>query len=201
MRPKKRSVGRPAGTGQDVVLAIHAATLARLENGGYEALRIEDVARAAGVNKTSIYRRYPTKAELVVAAILGAREEDDAPTPTGHLRRDLIAHLEAKAERLRTPRGRAIAVALTALEGPAVAAIAEELRRRRFVSPTDILDAAIARGELPKRTDTSLVKELLLAPLYYRAIVLRAPLDRPSVEKMVDHVLRSLGVTKNRKAT
>jgi hypothetical protein len=69
------------------------------------------------------------------------------------------------------------------------------------VSPTDILDAAIARGELPKRTDTGLVKELLLAPLYYRAIVLRAPLDRRSVEKTVDHVLRSLRPATKRKAT
>jgi AcrR family transcriptional regulator len=172
--------------------AILATTMRLLEARGYEALKVEEVARRARVNKTSVYRRYPTKAELVVAAIVAAREGDDQLTPTGKLREDLIAHLLQKAERLQTPRGRAVALCLTSLEAPAVAAMLDELRRRRFLSPADLLDAAVARGDLPPSTDTRLINELLQAPIYYRAIVLRAPVDVATVTRTVDHVLAAI---------
>lgn len=174
------------------------ATLDLLEKHGYEALRIDEVARRARVNKTSVYRRWPTKAELVVAALLSAREEDDAPAPTGVLRADLIAHLENKARRLRTPRGRVLAVTLTALEAPALAAVTNELRRRRFVTPIDLLEGAIARGEVRADTDARVVNDLLSAPIYYRAIVMREPLERAAIEALVDQVLRSIAVPAKR---
>src|SRR5688572_4371387 len=89
----RRTAGvRVRGRAADVVERVLTATGEELSRAGYAALRVEDVAARSGVNKTTIYRRWPNKAELVAAAL---REMTTQPAAidTGSLRDDLRASL------------------------------------------------------------------------------------------------------------
>src|SRR5580658_5504585 len=112
----RRGRGRPAGGSDAVVHAILRTTLEQLGRRGYAALSIDQVARAAEVNKTTIYRRWPTKEELVVAAVVACREAQPRFVPTGRLRDDLLSLLRAKARSVSTPRQCAISAALSTLD-------------------------------------------------------------------------------------
>jgi AcrR family transcriptional regulator len=188
----RRGRGRPEGGSDEIVRAVLRATLDQLGRRGFASLSVEAVAKAAGVNKTSVYRRWPTKAELVVAAVVARRDHEPRFEETGCLREDLVALLRYKARSVSTPRGREIAHALITLDEPMVAALTRELRRRRYTVPRDVVEHAMARGELPPTTDAAFVTELLMAPIYYRALVLREPVPDELIERTVDHVLASL---------
>src|SRR5262249_40598485 len=79
---------RIGGRSERVVRAVLAATTAELGRVGYAALRMEDVATTAGVNKTTVYRRWPTKADLVGAAMRGLGAPAQPAPDTGSLRGD-----------------------------------------------------------------------------------------------------------------
>ena len=80
--------GRPRSTEADD--AILDAALDQFCDFGYDGLSVERVAATAGVAKTTIYRRYPTKLDLVMAAIERAKEGARAPVGSGSLRDDLL---------------------------------------------------------------------------------------------------------------
>src|SRR5689334_5086908 len=83
-----RHHARVGGRSERVVRDVLTAAVAELARVGYVALRVEDVAAGAGVNKTTVYRRWPTKAALVTAAL---RTTDEPELPeTGALRQDLF---------------------------------------------------------------------------------------------------------------
>src|SRR3954454_17804776 len=84
-----RGASRPGGRSERVRSSVLAAAQELLAEGGYDALRVEDVASRAGVHKTTVYRRWPTKADLVMAVVEG-RSEERVPVPdTGSLEDDL----------------------------------------------------------------------------------------------------------------
>src|SRR6187402_997198 len=95
-----RVKGRAARVVSDVLIA----TAEELSRVGYAALRIEDIAARSGVNKTTIYRRWPTKPELVAAALRALTQPPQAPD-TGSLRGDLLAHFGILAELSRSHVG------------------------------------------------------------------------------------------------
>jgi AcrR family transcriptional regulator len=188
-RAKRRRRGRPAGGSAALIGEILCATLDQLCRAGYAELSVDAVARVAGVNKTTIYRRWPTKSELVIAAIVAAKTRALPFRPSGDLRRDLVALLDAKARRMATPRQRAIAYAINNLDPAVSEALVAELRRHRYTIPRDIIEHAIASGELPRDVDAELLAELLCAPICHRALVMCEPVPKKFVEQTVAIVL------------
>lgn len=165
--------------------AVLRETLAQLGARGVQGLSVEEVARAVGVNKTSIYRRWPTKAELIVAAIRASREKDPPFEDTGDLRVDLCRVLAAKAATLNSPRGRKIAAALTVVDDADAASVAEALRAHRFAPLRGVFDRAITRGDLPPGADPALLSETLQAAVVHRVLFVGAPADPTFVEQIV----------------
>lgn len=184
-RAPARAAGRPSGGSESLVRDVLVAALRELGSRGFAALRIDDVAAAAGVNKTTIYRRWPTKAELVMAALQAAPPSEPVCDETGDLRADLITLLGAKARLLATPAGRKIALAMMSMDDE----MAARMRERRYSLPSELLRRAIERGDLPAATDPELVSELLYAPVLNRALVLNERVDATFVAAVVDHVL------------
>src|SRR5690606_26037649 len=110
------SPGRPPDAALDA--AILQATLALLAETGYERLSVEAVARRAGTAKTSVYRRWPTKEALVLAAL---RAYLDRPASAGSrraggsLRADLLGHARQLAALLTRERAAVVAGLLLAM--------------------------------------------------------------------------------------
>nr|HEX4317716.1 TetR/AcrR family transcriptional regulator [Kofleriaceae bacterium] len=195
---RARRRGRPPGGSTAIVRGVLDTTLEQLGARGYSALSIDGVAKAAGVNKTTIYRRWRTKADLVIAAVVASKETTKQPPETGDLERDLVALLSAKARFISTPRQHTITCAIIALDREVGGALTAELRRRRYAMPRDILERAIARGELPRGTDPAVVSELMMAPVYYRALVLRERVPPQLIRDAVAHVLAGARARKPR---
>ncbi|WP_437966963.1 TetR/AcrR family transcriptional regulator [Sorangium sp. So ce260] len=183
---KRRALVR----GEPIVRGILAAALEELASAGYRALRIEDVATRAGVNKTTVYRRWPTKEDLVRAALLSVTDEKIVPPNTGSIREDLIALGRAIVEIQTSPVGQSLFHVFLA-EGPdsELMAIARSLRAVQESGLRAIVEGAVARGELAPSDDPMLPFELLAAYLKHKMIADRAGVDEAQLARVVDLIL------------
>jgi len=96
----QRAAGRPRSSEAD--RAILETTLRLLREQGYDAMSIEGVASAAGVGKTTIYRRYPSKREMVVAAVASLAESVKPPPGSDDVRADLLTFMTQMHRVLRS---------------------------------------------------------------------------------------------------
>src|SRR5271154_2611054 len=103
--PRRTGQLRLGGRSERVVRDVTRATAAELARVGYEALRVEDVAAQAGVNKTTVYRRWPNKADLVAAVLRNAKGEPDELPDLGSVSADLLALLRGSVARASTSEG------------------------------------------------------------------------------------------------
>jgi AcrR family transcriptional regulator len=190
VRPGAALRPRPGGRATRVVSSVVEATLQELARLGYQALRVEDVAARASVNKTTIYRRWPTKGDLVLAALReGSRDLDFMPD-TGSIRGDMLALLESAFVSKDSTAFRAfISLVLSDAVSPEIARLVRVLRleyRERWVS---LVRRGIARGELPATTPAHLLAELVGAVPTVRKLRNDEPLDRDTREAIVDLLL------------
>jgi AcrR family transcriptional regulator len=170
---------RTGGRSARVREAVLDAALHELIANGYTALSVEAVASRAGVNKTTVYRRWPTLDDLLVDA-LTAWSQDAIPGPdTGSIETDLIALGRELADQLNGGVGRQIAaIVLTA--GLRSAQLREATRRffdQQAVRASPLVTRAIDRGELPANTDTNALLTTFRAPLFYRMVTTGDPID------------------------
>jgi AcrR family transcriptional regulator len=186
---------RPGGRTARVRAQILAATAELVARDGIAGFRYEEVAELAGVHKTSVYRNWPDREELVVEALLQYADDVGSVGDTGELRRDLVDFLMAIAEGLGRPIGRAIALAAQAAhESPAVRRVVTRIHEERAAGTRRRVALAIERGELPP-VDTSLLGEMLSGPVHL--IVNRGlrPFTRADAERIVDVVLAGIRAT------
>jgi len=106
--PRSGPAARPTRRrGAELEAAIFEAVVAELDEVGYARLTIEGVAARSGAGKASIYRRWPTRAELVLRALHATVPQRVAPSDTGSLRGDLLALLGEMAALMNGPLGQA----------------------------------------------------------------------------------------------
>lgn len=182
--------GRPGGRAAQVIAAVHGAALSLLEEKGYENLTIPDIATRAEVNKTTIYRRWPGKAELILDVAL-TRMRADVPMPdTGDLGRDLSALLRSIAAAMATPFSQGLLRAIMSL-GPEEAALYKPGRfwDQRFFDNAELVERAIERGEIGADTDPRQLLEMAVAPLFFRALILGRPLSKKEINALADRVV------------
>jgi AcrR family transcriptional regulator len=176
--------------------AIVDATLELLKTQGYAKLTIEAIAAKAGVGKTTIYRRWPSKGPLVIEAISGLIHLGPM-VDTGQTAKDLTAFLRAVMSALGAPLIGTTIPGLTAdmANDPEVA----EPFRRYIIEPkrarlAAILDRAEARGELLGPADRELVLDMMVGPILWRALLTGGTLDAEVAERIVDKVVRGFGL-------
>ena len=179
---------RPGGRTAKVRTSVLGATIAALVEHGYEALSVEDVAQRSGIHKTTVYRRWPTKAELVMDA-LRERSADRVEVPdTGTFGGDLRALARAVAANIGSADGSVMAKNLVVVNA-ASDALGEEGRKfwaERLLVTSAIVHRAIARGELPADVDAILLIETLIGSLYVRLLFTGEPVD----SRVADQVAR-----------
>lgn len=167
-----------------------SATVAELARVGYVELRVEDIAARAGVNKTTVYRRWPTKAELVSAALRAVVGQGEPVPETGSARRDLLELVHRALAFLRTPEGRAIARLVTMERAdPDVDRIARGLRDDLLAARRRVVERAQERGELAREIDPRLVIDAIFAPVMSSVVRFNETLDDAMIEKLVDLVV------------
>ncbi|HXY91132.1 MAG TPA: TetR/AcrR family transcriptional regulator [Acidimicrobiia bacterium] len=189
-----RGPGRPRDARHD--RAILAAALRILQEQGYAGLTIEGVAARAGVGRPTIYRRWPSKPALVVAALVESSALALPSIDTGTLRGDLLAVQEHQVELMSSPATRRVTAGLVAdlTTDPELAEkyVHEYLVPRR-AAVWQALERAVDRGELAADADLAFVYDLLVGPLFMRAVVWGQPLPPDIAEQTVDVILAAFG--------
>ncbi|WP_431683491.1 TetR/AcrR family transcriptional regulator C-terminal ligand-binding domain-containing protein [Kitasatospora sp. KL5] len=152
------------------------------------------VALRAGVNKTTLYRHWPTKGALVRAALIGAgRLELDVPD-TGSLRGDLEALVRQVVSLLTAPPASDVVVAAlgAATRAPELADAAADFFADRIAREQAVFDRAAARGELPADVEPALVMDLLAGAVWLRVVLRRRPLGPDYPARAVAAVLHGI---------
>ena len=186
----RRTPGRPRDPRVDA--AVAAATLELLAEEGFAGLTVEHIAARAGVGKAGVYRRWPDK-EAVVLAALSLGDERPATPDTGSLRGDLTTYLTALV-RFRS----AHLDAVVALSGEALCneRIGDAFRAN-IAAPVIggmrvILERAVTRGELPPSADVTLLAAVPAAMLFTRRLLGGRQPDADFVHHLVDQLFGPL---------
>jgi AcrR family transcriptional regulator len=170
---------RTGGRSARVREAVLSAVLHELNVNGYAGLSVETVASRAGVNKTTIYRRWPTLDDLLVDALTDWSHDAFPGHDTGNIETDLLTLGRELADQLNGGVGRQIvAVVLTAgLRSPKLGEATRRYFDQQAARATPIVSNAIDRGELPADTDTNALLTTFRAPLFYRMVTTGDPID------------------------
>jgi AcrR family transcriptional regulator len=188
---ERSRAGRPRNDWIDP--AVLDATLTVLDEIGYRRLALDEVARRAGTTKPAIYRRWPTRQHLVLAAL--AQRLGEIPVPdtsctlcdlgeclsvfVAAFRRmppDVLGTLLADCAALPELRKEFMAM----LFAPPRAAVEQTLRR------------AIDRGDLRADVDLELTLDLLGSIVHYRALFGHAPTTETEIERTVETLLQGI---------
>jgi TetR/AcrR family transcriptional regulator of autoinduction and epiphytic fitness len=169
---------------------ILEAVLCELGEVGYGALTIEGVAVRAGVGKSTIYRHWPGKLELVEDAFRTLKANVVVPED-GTLRERVIAILEQVAGLLRESTYATCMPALidAAERDPRVRAFHARFSAERRAVLVAILRDAVESGELPPTADPELLADALVGPILIRRLMLTEPVGPEIAAALVDQVL------------
>jgi AcrR family transcriptional regulator len=185
--PRRR--GRPLDP--TLAASIQAAVLDVLAAVGYRGLTMDQVAAVAGVSKATIYRRWPSKVDLLVSVIDQATDDSLSGIDTGSLHDDLVALLDALAGILAGPGGGASRALLGVLDDEPV--LADAYRRgplarwdRAF---QDAFDRAAARGEVARGTGRTLAAEAGAGILVQRWLTTGQDVRGDFAARVVDEVM------------
>jgi AcrR family transcriptional regulator len=191
--------GNPAARGrprsQEADRAILTATAELLAERGLAAMSIEEVAARAGVGKTTIYRRWPSKGLLALDAFVTSFREEQPLPDTGTLRGDLLAALRAWVRAVTlTPMGPMLTGLIaeaqhdTELRGAWRDRVIEPLRTQHRI----MLDRAIDRGEIPASVDREVVLDMFFGAAEHRLLLGHLPMTDAFIGEVVDVILTGI---------
>ena len=184
------TLGRPRSTEADEAIARAALTL--LAESGFEGVTVEAVAQRAGVAKSTVYRRFPGKPELLVTVLElacgGAVDDPD----TGSVERDLAGIADDLRRTLtETELGRAMpSVMAAAAEHPLIAAAQSRFVASRRAVSLAAVRRGIERQELDPDVDPEMLIDMVVGPIFHRLFVSRHPPSKGWIEDLVRRAVR-----------
>jgi len=179
--------GRPRDPACDA--AILQAALEVFAEEGYAGVSIDGVAARAGVGKATIYRRWASKAELVVEAVRCGASVDDRLPDTGDLRADLTSMMQPLIDRLRGDDAKLLT--MFAVERQREPELQEQFNQSVIGKKREhlrhLVALAIERGELPPDTDVELIAEVPPALIWHHALY-----GLPMADDFLERILNML---------
>ncbi|MES2136161.1 MAG: TetR/AcrR family transcriptional regulator C-terminal ligand-binding domain-containing protein [Pseudomonadota bacterium] len=185
---------RPGGRTAYVTARVHQAVLDLLIEGGAHACTFKSVAERAGVERSTLYRRYPDRWEMVIDAFMAVGAADVVPDRCGSFARDLRSVLKKLAAMLATPLGPAVVAAAAELRAGSGGDFSRAYFVRRMNQLRGMFDAAVMRGELPPETDRETLFTFAAGPIYFRLFIAARPIDDSFIDSIVDTVCTAFGV-------
>ena len=195
VRPNADAVADPESSDPRAVrsrAAVIGATIDLMVERGMHAVSVDAIAERSGVAKTTVYRHWPTREALILAAWYTLVPEE-VLAPTGDLTARIHALALAFAHRNGAPPMSVLLPELLAYAGrdPEMAAIYEEILRVRGKPLTEAVAAAVEEGLLPAHTDVDLTASLILGPIAFQQLILRNSVGPEFVGRVVTIVMES----------
>lgn len=166
--------------------AVLAATSALLFERGYSGVSVDEVARRSGVAKTTIYRHWPARTDLLRDACANIGTPQTAPD-LGSLRADLAALMGALADALTTAPWTSVLPSIVDAgeRDPDMAEMYRRLQQGYSAPFETAIRRGIKRGELPADTDVAALSAALIGPLFFRRWFAREPLTDGFVKEIM----------------
>jgi AcrR family transcriptional regulator len=167
-----------------------AVTLQLLQEHGYDRLTVDAVAAAARASKATVYRRWPSKAELVLAAFIEGVRQVAVPPETGTLRGDLLHLGNVISQQSYDQAGIIRAVLVEVSRHQALYdALQHQFLDQRKALIQGVMRDAVLRGEIDAAAISDELWDLLPGYLIFRAIMPNRPPTEHTVEALVDEVI------------
>ncbi|MGY1727542.1 TetR/AcrR family transcriptional regulator [Geodermatophilus sp. SYSU D01062] len=183
-----RGRGRPRDDSLDS--RILEQTIRLLVAHGYAGFTLDRLAACSGVAKTTILRRWPSKAAVAAAALERLALHSVSVPDTGTLRGDLEEMLHGAVDTFVRGRGRFVPRLIRESgHRPEIADLLATVIRTRRQAYRRILTRALARGELSTAVDHELFIDVLIGPVWTRLLITRDPVTRDYVDRVVDAAL------------
>jgi AcrR family transcriptional regulator len=191
----ERPRGRPRSAIADQ--AIREAAVDLFAERGFEGFSVEDVADRAGVSKATVYRRYPSKVDLVVEAGSCLATDEIRFPDTGNLRDDVRGLARSLVNAFENTRAGKVMPVMTfeRRRYPELDAGYRRFLADRKARTRAVLRRAVQRGELPGDTDIGVMSSMLVGPIFHRLMITQEPLNDAFVDALVDALLRGFGAT------
>jgi AcrR family transcriptional regulator len=189
---RRRTGGRSARVRE----AVLRAALEILTEQGIEGLTFSEIGRRAGVHGTSVQRRWGSRENILLEALISFADETIRVPNTGALRTDLSGFTRSLSDYFNTPFGGAILKVLVADTDSdrAFAVNRAEFVRIRHEHTRAIVQRARERGEIRPGVDDKTILGLLLGPIYVSQLVTREPMDDAFIERLTDALMRGVAV-------
>ena len=170
--------------------AILSSAVELLSERGYGGTSVDEISRRSGVAKTTIYRHWPTRTDLLRDACFTLGRPLDRPDAE-NLEDALTAVLKNLASHLRSAKWASVLPSIidAAEREPEIAAMYSALQEEYSSVFRELLSAAVEKGRLPKNTDVPLLIALLVGPLFYRRWFSREIVSNDFVEQVVANVI------------
>lgn len=174
---------------------VLGATLEEMAQVGYQSLRMENVAARAKVNKTTVYRRWPTKKDLVRTALLKLMDRKmaafEALPDTGSFREDLLTAGRFGIRSLQTPESQSLLrFAVAEQADPELIAIGKSLQAHRGAMYGGLFERAKTRGEFSGDVESTMViLDLLRGVLISKMYIDHERPDEEYLRRVVDVIL------------
>jgi AcrR family transcriptional regulator len=190
------SEAKPVGSrrrGKVLEAAIFDVVLQQLAETGYVNFSIERVAAAAGTSKPVIYRRWPTRARLVYAALRASRPVlSFDPPDTGTVRGDVMFILHRVSEMVDEVSPEVIFGLIAELLHERDSSLFAEVHQRNAKIMKEILTRGVGRGEIAAEKLTPRLAALPFDLVRYQLMILQQPLSAEDIEEIVDLIFLPL---------
>jgi AcrR family transcriptional regulator len=171
---------------------ILRAVLEELALSDYGGMTVEGVAARAGVNKTTVYRKWQTKAELMRAALSSVFEMFKVGPTEGDLRSDLLRIARIILDFTHSFEGQCLTrLRLLQHPEPELAQIAHDLNTQQLAQLGALVKAAVARGELAADVDIILLIDMIWGAVHARVIMKNEPVDDALLTRIVDMLMKA----------
>lgn len=176
--------------GEAVVRDVLDAVREEIANVGFRAMRIENVALRAEVAKTTIYRRWPKKEDLLFELLQSMMVGSQSLPEKGCLRDDLLAIGHYIESMMKSPEGQAVGRMMTAERSdPEVRRVIERIREQNIHIPRKMMERARERGEVAPGVDPEILLSTLVGSIHHRVVAHGITNAKGHVEAVVDLLL------------
>jgi len=197
MEPESRVAAPGRGRPRDSTIdaRILEQTVGLLASHGYARFTLDELATRSGVAKTTILRRWPSKAAVAAAGLEQLALQSVSVPDTGTLRGDLQEMLHAAMDTFARGRGQFVPRLIRESgHHPEITDLLFTVIHTRRQAYRRVLARALARGELSPTVDQELFIDMLIGPIWTRLLITRDPITRTYVDCIVDAALTAFTV-------
>jgi AcrR family transcriptional regulator len=179
---------RPGGRTADVTHRVHQAVTQLLVEGGPRACTFKAVAERAGIERSTLYRRYSDTWDMMLDSMMIRAADEVMPDLGTSFADDLTSVLRKLTRMLESPLGPTIMSVAAELRAHSRSDFSRTFFDRRMAQLEPMFEAAVKRGELPAETDREALFTAAAGPIYFRMFIAGRPVDEDFVHAIVSNV-------------